>query len=267
VTRAIVLLTMLAAAGCGGDGPSVPNTPNTTPTAPPTATPVPLPPPVSNADLVLLVHMDEAAWSGAASEVSDASGLAHHGTAVGGATTAAGRFGRAGSFPGGAGCVTVPDRADLRPDDALTISVWMNPNAVGREALGVIAKRVSFLEDSAYALYVDERGALGIDVDTEDTRFFTGPGVVANGRWTHVAIVYAGATTTAYVNGQPAAAHAESSSTLTPFRSPLWIGCLPLGAPAQGFSGLLDEVAVWHRALSASEVAALASATGPIANP
>ena len=265
-SRAIFLMTILTAAGCGGDGPSAPNpTPTPAPTAAPT--PAPVPPAVSAAGLVLLMHMDEAAWSGTANEVGDASGLGHHGTAVAGATTAAGRFGRAGSFPGGSGCVAVPDRTDLRPDDALTISVWMNPNAVGREALGVIAKRISFLEDSAYALYVDERGALGIDVDTEDTRFFTGPGVVANGRWTHVAIVYAGATTTAYVNGQPAAAHAESASTLTPFRSPLWVGCLPLGAPAQGFSGLLDEVAVWHRALSASEVAALASASGAIANP
>jgi hypothetical protein len=265
-SRAVLLMAILAAAGCGGDSPSGPN-PNPTPSPTAAPTPVPVPPAVSADGMVLLMHMDEAAWGGAANEVGDASGLAHHGTAVAGATTAVGRFGRAGSFPGGAGCVTVPDRADLRPDDALTISLWMNPNAVGQTDLGVIAKRISFLQDSAYALYVDPRGALGIDVDTEDTRFFTGAGLIANGRWTHTAIVYDGATTTAYVNGQPAAANAETARSLTPFRSPLWIGCLPLGAPAQGFSGLLDEVAIWHRALSAGEVTALANATGPIANP
>jgi hypothetical protein len=259
-------MTLLAAAGCGGDSPSMPN-PNPTPAPSAAPTPPPVPPAVSAADLVLLMHMDEAAWTGAANEVADSSTLGHHGTAGAAATTAAGRFGRAGSFPGGAGCVAVPDRAALRPDDALTISLWMNPNAVGREALGVIAKRVSFLEDSAYALYVDERGALGVDVDTEDNRFSTGAGVIANGRWTHVAIVYGGGIVTAYVNGSPAAQSADSARELTPFRSPLWIGCLPLGAPAQGFSGLLDEVAVWHRALSAGEVTALASATAPIANP
>jgi hypothetical protein len=265
-SRTLLLLTVLTAAGCGGDSPSGPN-PNPTPAPTAAPTPVPVPPAVSPAGLVLLMHMDEAAWSGAGNEVADTSGLAHHGTALAGATTAAGRFGRAGSFPGGAGCVTVPDRTDLRPDDALTISLWMNPNAVGREALGVIAKRVSFLEDSAYALYVDEQGALGIDVDTEDNRFFTGRGVVANGRWAHVAIVYGGGLVTAYVNGSPAAQSADSARSLTPFRSPLWIGCLPLGAPAQGFSGLLDEVAIWHRALPPPEITALANATGPIANP
>jgi hypothetical protein len=132
----------------------------------------------------------------------------------------------------------------------------------------VIAKRTSFLVESAYALYVDETGRLGIDVDTEDNRFFSGP-VAANGRWMHVAIVYDGARSnvTAYVNGAPAAASGVPGTSIEAFTSPLWVGCLPLGTPAQGFSGLLDEVAIWHRALSPAEVAALASATGPIADP
>jgi hypothetical protein len=262
-SRCLSLVCLLAAA-CGGDSPSGPG-----PTPSPGATPPPVAPAVSPAGLVLLMHMDEAGWTGAANEVVDSSGLAHHGRSVGsGSTTTAagGRFGRAGSFPGGTGCVAVPDRDDLRPDTALSISVWMNPNAVGTVALGVIAKRVSFLVDSAYAVYVDETGRLGIDVDTEDNRFFSAP-VVSNGRWTHVAIVYEGASArvTAYVNGAPAAASAVPGTSIEPFRSPLWVGCLPLDTPAQGFSGLLDELAVWHRALSPAEVAALANATGPIA--
>ena len=260
LSRRLPLVGLLLLCACGGDSPSGPG-----PGPTPTATPVPIPPAVSPAGLVLLMHMDEAGWSGAGSEVRDASGLGHHGTAVAGATTAAGRFGRAGSFPGNAGCVTVPDRAALRPDDALSISLWLNANAVGTVPLGVIAKRTSFLVESAYALYVEETGRLGIDVDTEDNRFFSAP-VVANGRWTHVAIVYEGArsTVTAYVNGAPAAASAVPGTSIDPFTSPLWIGCLPLNTPAQGFSGLLDEVAVWHRVLSPAEVASLATATGPI---
>lgn len=262
--RPLSLVALLLLSACGGDSGSGP-TPNPTPTPSPGGGP---PPAVSSAGLVLLLHMDEPAWTGAANEVRDASGLGHHGTSLGSGTTntaAGGRFGRAGSFPGGTGCVTVPDRPALRPSDALTISAWMNPNAVGQPALGVIAKRTSFLVESAYALYVDETGRLGIDVDTEDNRFFSGP-VAANGRWTHVAIVYDGgrSAVTAYVNGAPAAASAVPGTSIDPFTSPLWVGCLPLGTPAQGFSGLLDEVAVWHRVLSTTEIAALANATGPI---
>ena len=206
--RFVPALALLLAAACGGDSPSGPG-PNPSPTPTPGGG---TPPAVSSAGLVLLMHMDEAAWTGAANQVIDSSGSGHHGASVGSSTTntaAGGRFGRAGSFPGGTGCVMVPDRADLRPDSALTISVWMNPNGVGAPALGVIAKRDNFLVNSAYAIYVDEQGRLGIDVDTEDNRFFTAP-AVSNGRWTHLAIVYEGGSSrvTAYVNGSPAAASA-----------------------------------------------------------
>jgi hypothetical protein len=265
-SRLLPLACALLLSACGGDSPSGP-----APSPSPTPTPAGVPPAVSSSGLVLLMHMDEPGWSGAANEVIDSSRLGNHGRSVGsGSTTTAagGRFGRAGSFPGGTGCVAVADRSELRPDAALSISAWINPNAVGTVALGVIAKRISFLVDSAYALYVDEQGRLGIDVDTEDNRFFTGP-VVSNGRWTHVAIVYDGlaSSVTAYVNGAPAAASAVPGRSLTPFPSPLWVGCLPLNTPAQGFSGLLDEVAVWHRVLSPGEVTALANATAAIANP
>src|SRR6185503_14415957 len=90
----LILAAMCAACGGSAAGP-------TPATVPPTTLPPPaVPPAVSSAGLVLLLHMDEAAWSGAAGEVRDSSADGHHGAAVAGATTApAGRFGRAGSFP------------------------------------------------------------------------------------------------------------------------------------------------------------------------
>jgi MSHA biogenesis protein MshQ len=240
-------------------------------TVPPTTTPppAPVPPAVSPAGLVLLLHLDEAAWSGATGEVRDSSGDGHHGTAVGGATTAtAGRFGRAGSFPGGAGCVAIPDVASLRPSDQLTVAAWARPDRVGGAAMGIAAKRINFQVDSAYAFFVATSGRLSVDVDTEDDRFEAGP-VLTTGRWSHLAMVYDGArqATTVFLDGAAVGASAEHARSITPFRSPLWVGCLAEGAPSQGFSGLLDEVAVWHRALGTPEIAALATATAPIANP
>jgi hypothetical protein len=106
-----------------------------------------------------------------------------------------------------------------------------------------------------------------VDVNTEDDRFEVGS-PLANGRWYHAAFVYEGSRSavTVYLNGAAVGAHSESASSITAFPSPMWVGCLPEGGPSQGFTGLLDEVAVWHRALSASEVAALANATGPLAD-
>lgn len=259
------LAAVLLLSGCGGSsGPATPATPTA-----PTPTPVPMAPAVSPSGLALLFHMDEAAWDGSRDQVRDTSGQGHHGTSVAGVTTVAGgRFGRAGSFPGGAGCVQIADAPDLRPDTELTVSAWLMSSGIGRGAAqGIAAKRVNYQQASAFALFVGTSDRLSVDVDTEDDRFEAG-GALASGRWYHAAFVYSGAAraVTVYLGGAAIAAHSERASSITPFPSPMWVGCLPEGAPSQGFVGLLDEVAVWHRALSSSEVAALANATGPIAD-
>jgi hypothetical protein len=264
--RTLAVFALAWVAGCGGS--SDPATP--TAAATPTPTPVPMSPAVSPSGLALLFHMDEAAWDGTPSQVRDSSGAGRNGTAVAGATTVAGgRFGRAGSFPGGAGCIAIPESPGLRPTSLLTVSAWLMSTGIGRgNAQGIAAKRVNFQQSSAYAFFVGTSDRLTVDVDTEDDRFEAGA-PLASGRWYHVAFVYRGneQTVTVYLNGAPVGAHSERASSITPFTSPLWVGCLPEGTPSQGFVGLLDEVAVWHEALSAAEIGALASATGPIADP
>lgn len=259
--RRLVLPCLLLLPACGGG-----NSPDPVPTP----TPAPSAPPVSTAGLVLLFHMDEAAWNGAQDQVQDASGGRHHGTATGGATTtAAGKFGRGGLFTGGGSCVDVGDTAALRPTTQLTVAAWVMPTGLGRQQpLGIVAKRVDFLVRSAYAFFFDVDDRLTADVDTEDNRFKAG-GALTNGRWTHVAMVYDGglpsaSRVTLYVDGAAVGTGAENSASIADVTSPLVVGCLPLTLPAQGFVGTMDEVAIWHRALGAGEVGALARATGPI---
>jgi hypothetical protein len=150
-TRGLAAAVLVLATGCGGSGSSTPTTPVAA-----TPTPVPMPPAVSPAGLVLLLHMDEAAWDGTPAQVRDASGLGHHGTAVGGASTVAGgRFGRAGSFPGSSGCVSIADEPGLRPDSELTVSAWLMSSALGHgAAMGLAAKRVNFQVASAFAFFL-----------------------------------------------------------------------------------------------------------------
>ena len=213
--------------------------------------------------------MDEPAWDGTRDQVRDSSGQGHHGTSVAGASTVTGgRFSRAGSFAGGTSCVTINDVPDLRPSTQLTVAAWVFPTGLGRNAaMGIVAKRFDFLFDSAYALFFNTDDRLTADVNTEDNRFGSGS-PFANGRWYHVAMVYDGAAraTTVFMNGDAFGAGAESAS-IRAFTSPVWVGCLAETNPSQGFSGLIDEVAVWHRALSGTEIRALATATGPVANP
>jgi MSHA biogenesis protein MshQ len=252
-----LMVSAVMMAGCGG-GTGSPTPPVTTP-----------PPPALTTGLVLLMHMDEASWSGLPREVVDSSGLGHHGTALtGAATVAAGKFGRGGSF-GASSCVAVADAPDLRPGAQLTIAAWAFPTGLGSgRAGGIITKRIDYLSDSAYAFffYVDDR--MYVDINTEDNRFGGSP-ALTNGRWYHLAAVYDGSLSaanrvTVYVDGRSSGTGFEAASSITPFSSPMWVGCLAEGGTSQGFLGTLDEVAVWHRALSASEILGLATATTPI---
>jgi MSHA biogenesis protein MshQ len=248
------LATTLTLAGCGGadDG------------AQPTPTPG-----ISLSGLVLLMHFDEGAWTGAAGEVADSSGLGNNGTAIGGATTVAGgKFGRAGSFDQWTG-VKIPDSAGLHATNAVTVTAWVYPRSQGNgNWRGIVAKRVDYTQKAAYTLYISTDNRLCADIDTEDDRFCS-TATLGSDQWFHVGMVYDGgqvpaARVSLYINGQLSGVGSEASASIRPFDSPLWIGSLPLTQADQSTLGLVDEVAVWYRILDSKDIRALAQATEPL---
>jgi len=82
-------------------------------------------------------------------------------------------------------------------------------------------------------------------------RHTSGTTAVPVNRWTHVALTYDGATLRLYVNASQLASRGTTGSIQTP-GSPLWIGGnRPYG---EYFSGLIDEVRVYDRALRRDEI-------------
>lgn len=224
-------------------------------------------------DCVLLMHFEEAGWSMKSGEVIDSSGYGNHGTASTNSLTTSssgqGKFGRAAKFDGTGG-VRVPDAPSLRPKTVLTLSAWVYPTVISSNGSGIITKRGGFNQQTAYSLFLWINAAppaqLYTDIQLEDDRF----GSVATfdvNSWYHVALVFDGSLAQAdrsrvYVNGKLDKVSSDAASQIEPYTSDVTIGDLVGGGDR--FVGYIDEAAVWTRALSASEIARLHAATGPL---
>jgi glucose/arabinose dehydrogenase/PKD repeat protein len=183
--------------------------------------------------------------------VNDSSTAKNNGTAVGGPlSTTAGRFGRALSFDGVNDKVEVPDSASLELVNALTVEAWVQPKS-SRLHAPIVAK-----ETSNYYTYKLEAGGevKGIPEgfisdapwsweDAEDTKALT------NGSWTHLAMTYDGTNMRLYVNGVLVSTRIAAKPTIDGLK--LMIGSYKT---SNFYEGLIDEVRIYNRALSASEI-------------
>jgi hypothetical protein len=225
---------------------------------------------------ILLMHMDELGWSGVSGEVKDDSGQGNNGTAAGqGATTTnGGKFGRAGSF-GGMGWVEIPNSPSFNVTSGLSYAAWIFPTELSGSP-GVIAKRNGYNVNVSFTLYLDPGDVPAgfkawADIQWANTSLLASRAhsqtVLTTNNWYHLAVVYdgtladSGARAQIYVNGHLEAEFA-ADPTIGLSTSKVYIGNLPNGG--QVFTGLIDEVAVWNRALDKSDVLALANATGPL---
>ena len=106
----------------------------------------------------------------------------------------------------------------------------------------------------AYGLYASNASSrpagfihIGADIDA------TGPTAIALNTWTHLAASYDGAAFRLYVNGSQVTSRAVSGSVATS-TSPLRLGGNTIWG--EYFAGVIDEVRIYNRALSAAEVQA-----------
>jgi concanavalin A-like lectin/glucanase superfamily protein len=128
----------------------------------------------------------------------------------------------------------------------MTLEAWVKPTALGWRT-AIMKERTGGI---AYALYGStdtNRPSAEIQAETR------APSAIPTNLWTHLASTYDGATLRLYVNGGRVAARAVSG--------PITIssGALRIGGNAvrgEYFSGLIDEVRVYERALSAAEIPA-----------
>jgi glucose/arabinose dehydrogenase len=187
---------------------------------------------------------------GTGAAVADASGTGNNGTTSGTTWATGGRFGSALSFNGTNASVTVPDSNSLDLVTGMTLEAWVNPKSIGNAWRTVAFKQTG--GGMVYALYANNGAVRPVgQVNVVGEQNAPGTAQVPLNAWTHLAMTYDGATLRLFVNGTQVGSKPQAggmpASTL-----PLKLG----GNPVWGewFSGLIDEVRVYNRALTAGEI-------------
>jgi hypothetical protein len=185
----------------------------------------------------------------------------NNGTLVGGVTFVDGRVGQAFSFDGVDDYVQVPNAVSLE-SVAISVEAWMNSTTPVNNSY-VVAKGASGDTAASYALYVQGGGLAFYIFDGVNyvESPYSDPGIW-DGNWHHVVGTFDGATVRLFVDGVEIG---EGTPTLVqigyalPTSSDLFIGSYQ-GDAAHPFQGLIDEPAVYNRALSSAEIQTLAFA-------
>jgi hypothetical protein len=213
------------------------------------------PPPAGAPGLVAAYSFNE----GSGTNVNDASGNARNGT-IRGAQFAVGKSGKALQFDGVDDWVTVTDvtNSPLDLTTGMTVSAWINAaQFTGWETIVLKERGAAAM---SYALYAQDGGVVngGVNAPSGVVRagaadeVVQGVSPVALNVWTHLATTYDGTTQRIYVNGALVASRPLTGAIA------VGNGALRIGGnnswAGEFFSGLIDEVRVYNRALTNAEI-------------
>jgi glucose/arabinose dehydrogenase len=200
-----------------------------------------------------------AAWTfsgGAGRSANDATGNGNTATFVNGTAWAAGPHDNSVSFNGVDGYLSVGNSPSLNISGSeLTLSMWINPQPLSGGDSVVLGKFWNATMTSPFYQYGLELAGGQEPVfylGTNAGVFFARMGsILSVGQWSHLAVVFNGSQVRFYVNGTLVGTAALSGS-IQARGNPLHIGADI--TPAQFYRGFLDEVRIYNRALTASEI-------------
>jgi Concanavalin A-like lectin/glucanases superfamily len=196
-----------------------------------------------------------AAWSfdqGEGTTVEDLTGDGHTATIEGAQWTTHGRYGDALEFDGEEDCLSVAPASDLQLTEEFTIEAWVRPGA-STEAGALFAKENSVSPRYGYLLEDEgEHLSAYFDESAESGHLASAEGSLPLHAWTHLALTDDGAHTRLYIDGELAGSIAAVPIAETD--GDLRIGCDKIWN--EYFDGRIDEVQIYERALSGTEVAA-----------
>ncbi len=234
--------------------------------------------------LVAYYPMDEASansCTGGTNDTCDRSGNGNDGAWNGDAASGAGKYGNGVTLDGTNDYIQIADNATLDITNDLTVATWFkmtsNPTSGNQ---GLVAKYQSqsgiTANQRSYNLYINSSGQVGTVISNNGTYNdnvtsdeITTSQDFADGTWHQAVMVYdADNSLTIYIDGVKNISETDVISSIYNSTAPLWLGLqLDTTVPYLYNNGSLDEVRIYNRALSSSEVRALYNyAPGPVAH-
>jgi hypothetical protein len=203
-------------------------------------------------------------WWPGDGDATDIAG-ANHGTLRNGVTFASGMVGQAYAFDGVDDFVTFGNSVGNFGLSDFTIGWWMKTTSPRFE--GLLGKRAACAHESFFDFRPDGDGVLfELDQDAARTNYVTlataPAGSVRDGRFHHIAIVRQGTGVMACVDGllsntgtSPGVTNISNGAELIAGKS----ACTGVDG-TDFYTGLLDEIEIYNRALTASEIQAIVNA-------
>lgn len=204
----------------------------------------------NDSGLVGYWHFDE----GASSTAYDASGSGNTGTIQGSPTWASGASCEAG------GCLTLNGSnqylsmgatSSLDLAGKVSVTAWIHPNSTARQLVVALGDGDDYTNN--YQMFIDT-GAFFTVGEGASAAYATKSGSIASGNWYYLAGTFDGTTAKIYINGI-----LEGQDTFSGTRQSggsFRVGMrAPSGVPEWYFNGAIDEVRVYNRVLSATEIA------------
>src|SRR3989344_1398323 len=214
--------------------------------------------------------MDGSKVNWATGAVTDSSGFNNTGTITNMATStgvAIGKLGQALNFDGVNDSVNAGDIAAIDAATTLSVSAWVKHASITDD--DIITSKGDTGLSSPFTFFRDNVGSVSVRTDvyavfingTTDCRLETATNSSPLDTWTHVAMTFQAGSATGlriYINGVEDANSPASASTSNDIDAS--VNAWTIGLTASGatpFNGLIDEIRVYNRALSAKEIQTL----------
>ena len=187
-------------------------------------------------------------------DLKDKSGNGNDGTSVGTTGFAGGIINQALDLNGSQGYIEIPDSSSLDITNQITLEAWVYPRAWDNQHENSILTKAADNDWGVWNIhYKTQSKGFRFELGGKGTVFETTPSTALN-TWYHIVGVYDGIAMKLYVNGV--------LSNSQPMTGPIKTNNAPLrigkqfwwGSNYSYWDGLIDELKIYNRALSADEV-------------